>query len=45
MINVQWKENGKIRYENFLSDIMVEDFCNKLKSRGCTDIEITRLEG
>lgn len=26
MINVQWKENGKIQYENFLNESSVNDF-------------------
>lgn len=41
MINIQWKENGKIRYENLLSENSVDDFVDSLKDRGCTDIEIT----
>lgn len=41
MINIQWKENGKIRYENLLSENSVNDFVTGLKDRGCTDIEIT----
>ena len=42
MVNIQWKENGKIRYENLLSEKSVDDFVNGLKDRGCTDIEITK---
>lgn len=42
MINIQWKENGKIRYENLLSEILIDDFVMELKERGCTDIEITK---
>lgn len=41
MVNIQWKENGKIRYENLLSENSVNDFVTGLKDRGCTDIEIT----
>ena len=41
MVNIQWKENGKIRYENLLSENSVEYFVDSLKDRGCTDIEIT----
>lgn len=41
MVNIQWKENGRIRYENLLSENSVDDFVNGLKDRGCTDIEIT----
>lgn len=44
MINVQWKENGKIRYENLLSEKSVEDFVELIKQRGCTDIEVTSLD-
>lgn len=42
MTNIQWKENGKIQYENLLSEISIDDFVMKLKERGCTDIEITK---
>ena len=42
MVNIQWKENGKIRYENLLSEESVDDFVAGLKDRGCTDIEITK---
>lgn len=42
MTNIQWKENGKIQYENFLSENSIDDFVMKLKERGCTDIEITK---
>lgn len=42
MINIQWKENGKVRYENLLSENSVDDFVIELKKRGCTDIEITK---
>lgn len=41
MANIQWKENGKIRYENLLSENSVDDFVAGLKARGYTDIEIT----
>ena len=41
MVNIQWKENGKIRYENLLSENSVDDFVARLKDKGCTDIEIT----
>ena len=41
MVNIQWKENGKTRYENLLSENSVNDFVTGLKDRGCTDIEIT----
>lgn len=41
MTNVQWKENGKIRYENLLSENSVEDFVKELSDRKCTDIVIT----
>lgn len=41
MVNILWKENGKIRYENLLSENSVNDFVTGLKNRGCTDIEIT----
>lgn len=42
MVNIQWKENGKIRYENLLSENSVDDFVTGLKDRWCTDIEITK---
>lgn len=42
MINIQWKENGKIQYENLLSENSIDDFVMKLKERACTDIEITK---
>lgn len=42
MVNIQWKENGKIRYENFLYENSVDDFVADLKDRGCTNIEITK---
>lgn len=42
MVNIQWKENGKIRYENFLSEKSVDDFVIGLKDRGCTHIKITK---
>ena len=42
MTNIQWKENGKIQYENLLSESSIDDFVMKLKERGCTDIEITK---
>ena len=33
----QWKENGKIRYENLLSENSVDGFVTGLKDRECTD--------
>lgn len=42
MVNIQWKENGKTRYENLLSENSINDFVNGLKDRGCMDIEITK---
>ena len=42
MVNIQWKENGKIRYENLLSEGSIDDFVTDLKDRGCADIEITK---
>lgn len=44
MVNVQCKENGKIRYENLLSEKSVEDFVESIKQRGCTYIEVTSLD-
>ena len=41
MINIQWKESGKTRFENLLSENSVDDFVARLKDKGCTDIEIT----
>lgn len=41
MVNIQWKENRKIRYENLLSKNSVDDFVTGLKDRGCTDIKVT----
>lgn len=41
MTNIQWKENGKTRYENLLSENSVEDFVENLRDKGCTDIVIT----
>lgn len=41
MVNIEWKENGKTRYENLLSENSVEDFVEDLKNRGCTNIVIT----
>lgn len=41
MTNIQWKENGKTRYENLLSENSVEDFVKNLRDNGCTDIVIT----
>lgn len=41
MVNIEWKENGKTRYENLLSENSVEDFVNRLNNRGCTNIVIT----
>lgn len=42
MINVQWKENGKIQYENFLNESSVNNFVGDLKKRECVDIEVTK---
>lgn len=42
MINVQWKENGKIKYENFLNESSVNDFVADLKKRECVDIEVIK---
>ena len=42
MINVQWEENGKIQYENFLHESSVNDFVVDLKKRECVDIEVTK---
>ena len=41
MTNVQWKENGKTRYENLLSENSVEDFVKNLRDKNCTDIVVT----
>ena len=41
MTNIQWKENGKIRYENLLSENSVEDFVKNLRHKECIDIVIT----
>ena len=41
MVNIQWKENGKTRYENLLSENSVEDFVKNLRDKGYTDIVIT----
>lgn len=41
MVNIEWKENGKTRYENLLSENSVEDFVVNLKNRGCTKIVVT----
>ena len=41
MVNIEWKENGKTRYENLLSENSVEDFVNGLKGRCCTNIVVT----
>lgn len=43
MINVEWKENGKLTYENLLSDLFLEDFVNKLEIKGCTEIQVTQI--
>ena len=42
MVNIQWKENRKIRYENLLSENSVDDFVTGLKDRECTEIEIIK---
>ena len=42
MVNIQWKENGKIRYENLLSENSVDDFVTGLKDKECTEIEIIK---
>lgn len=41
MVNIEWKENGKTRYENLLSENYVEDFVKNLRDKGCSDIVIT----
>lgn len=41
MVNIEWKENGKTRYENLLSENSVEDFVKNLRDKGCSDIVIT----
>lgn len=41
MVNIEWKENGKTRYENLLSENSVEDFVNELKNKDCTNIVVT----
>lgn len=41
MVNIEWKENGKTRYENLLSENSVEDFVDDLKNKGYTNIVIT----
>ena len=42
MINVQWKDNGKIQYENLLNESSVNDFVADLQKRECVDIEVTK---
>lgn len=44
IINVQWQENGTIKYQNFLTDVFVEDFVKELEDRGCTNIRIEEVE-
>ena len=44
MVNVQWKDNGKLIYENLLSVHSVEGFVNDLKKHGCTDIQVVTDE-
>lgn len=44
VINVQWIENGTIKYQNFLSDLFVDDFVKELEERGCTDIKVEEVE-
>lgn len=44
IINVQWVENGTIKYKNFLSDLFIDDFVNGLEERGCTDIKVEEIE-
>ena len=44
IINVQWVENGTIKYENFLTDMFIEDFVKGLEDRGCTDIKVEEIE-
>ena len=41
MVNIEWKENGKTKYENLLSENSVEDFVEDLKNRGCDNIVVT----
>ena len=43
MINIEWKENGKRKYENLLSKNSVEDFIKELENRGCTNIEVEEI--
>ena len=43
MINVEWKENGKRKYRDFLSEQFANDFVEELKEKGCTDIEVTEV--
>ena len=43
MINVEWKENGKIKYRDFLSEQFANDFVQELEEKGCTDIEVTEI--
>lgn len=40
IINVQWVENGTIKYQNFLSDLLVDEFIEELKTRKCEDIKV-----
>ena len=44
VINVQWIENGTIKYQNFLSDLFVEDFVKELKEKGCAGIKVEEIE-
>lgn len=44
MINIEWKEDGKRKYENLLSKNSVEDFVKRLKDKGCTEIEIEEIK-
>ena len=44
MINVEWKENGKRKYKDFLSEQFANDFVEELKENGCTEIEVVEVE-
>lgn len=42
MVNIEWKENGKTRYENLLSENSIDDFVKELENRGCEKIVVTK---
>lgn len=42
MVNIEWKENGKTRYENLLSENSVDDFVKELENRCCEKIVVTK---